>query len=158
MQREDPIISFLFLSAVSTLFVAGKNALFGEQPRHGPVGDEHGDKHSAVVASRTGRHIPSILYPDPRALASCFVLRSHDDEKDKGVPLTETLIHTLGYADDIVLLEYGDPTGLQRLSRRLSSISKGSRDDADTHICENRLIYHTLEHSADVVPSAPMCR
>ena len=61
--------------------------------------------------------------------------------------MVETLIHTLGYADDIVLIEYGDHTGLQRLSRRLSAISKGSREDADIHISlKNTKDMHVREH------------
>ena len=63
-----------------------------------------------------------------------LLLRRHDAEKNKGVPLGATLIHTLGYADDIALIESGDFIGLERLSRRLSSLSKGSRDDADMDI------------------------
>ena len=63
-----------------------------------------------------------------------LLLRRHDAEKNKGVPLGATLIHTLGYSDDIVLIESGDFIGLERLSHRLSSLSKGSRDDADIDI------------------------
>ena len=65
-----------------------------------------------------------------------LLLRRHDVEKEKGVPLGATLIHTLDYADDIALIEPGDYVlvGLERVSRRLSALSKGSRVDADMDI------------------------
>lgn len=53
---------------------------------------------------------------------------------------------TPGYADDIALIEYGDSMSLQRITRRLSAISKGSRVGTDMdislkknkgmHVCE----------------------
>ena len=54
-----------------------------------------------------------------------LLLRRHDAEKGKGVPLDATLIHTLGYADDIALIESGDYVGLERWngSRAASSRS-----------------------------------
>lgn len=81
-------------------------------------------------------HIASPLF---FILVLQLLLRRHDAEKDKWVPLIESLIHTLGYADDIDLIEYGDPTGLQRLSHRLSMISKGSEDDTDMRISLRKL-------------------
>ena len=70
-------------------------------------------------------------------LALELLLRRHDAESDKGVTLVVTLNHTLGYVDDIALLEPGDTAGLERLSRRVSAIAKGSRDDADMLILLN---------------------
>ena len=100
-----------------------------------------------TVAGADGKEIKSPSFPIRRGvvqgditsplffiLALELLLRRHDDEKNKGVLLFESLIHTLGYADDIALIEYGDSTGLERLSRRLSAISKGSKADADMQI------------------------
>ena len=64
-------------------------------------------------------------------LALELILRDHDKFPGKGIPLASTMIHTLGYADDIGLTEWGDEDGCKRLSLRVTSISLGSRKDAD---------------------------
>ena len=46
----------------------------------------------------------------------------------------EVMLHTLGYADDIALLEEGDAIGVNRLSERVTDISKGSKKEADMSI------------------------
>ena len=80
-------------------------------------------------------------------LALELLLRRHDDEVEKGVPLAATLIHTLGYADDLALLELGNAIGLERLSRRLTKISVGSREDADMEISLKKTkAMHVQEH------------
>ena len=76
-----------------------------------------------------------------------LLLRRHDDEVDKGVPLVVTLIHTLGYAVDLGLLELGDAAGILRLSRRLTKISVGSREDTDMGIPRKKTkAMHVQEH------------
>ena len=52
----------------------------------------------------------------------------------KGVPLYNTIIHTLGYADDAALLDHGNPAGIARASTRVTNIATGSRADADMSI------------------------
>ena len=42
----------------------------------------------------------------------------------------DTIIHTLDYADDVALIDNGDAEGTTRTSERVTSISKGSREDA----------------------------
>ena len=44
------------------------------------------------------------------------ILRMHDTSPQKGVSLGSTRIHTLGYADDLVLTDKGDTTGMHRNS------------------------------------------
>ena len=41
------------------------------------------------------------------------------------------MIYTLGYADDLALIEYGDADGIAKSSARVSSISEGSNEEAD---------------------------
>ena len=53
---------------------------------------------------------------------------------DKGVSLGETLVHTLGYADDIALIDRGDATGVLVASARATAIAIGSKQDADMSI------------------------
>ena len=40
-------------------------------------------------------------------LALEIILRKHDSRSDKDISLAQTILHTLGYADDVVLLEEG---------------------------------------------------
>ena len=58
----------------------------------------------------------------------------HDNRVDKGVSLGETLVHTLGYADDIALIDRGDATGVLVASARATAIANGSKQDADMSI------------------------
>ena len=48
--------------------------------------------------------------------------------------LGATRIHTLGYADDLTLTDDGDTTGINRATTRVSSISEGSRSEADMKV------------------------
>ena len=67
-------------------------------------------------------------------LALELILRRHDQMAAKGVPLADTVIHTLGYADDAALLDRGDTVGIARATARVTSIAAGSRADADMSI------------------------
>ena len=67
-------------------------------------------------------------------LALELILRRHDNFPDKGVPLAGVIIHTLGYADDAALLDFGDEEGIKRASLRVTSIAVGSTKDADMDI------------------------
>ena len=46
----------------------------------------------------------------------------------------DTIVHTLGYADDAALIESGEEAGVTRMSCRVTEISNGSREDADMQI------------------------
>ena len=59
-----------------------------------------------------------------------LILRIHDQQPE-GVSLLGTIISTLGYADDLGLLNYGDVEGLKKTSERIISIAIGSRTDTD---------------------------
>ena len=67
-------------------------------------------------------------------LALELILRKFDAHKDKGVSFMDIMLHTLGYADDVALMENGDEVGIDRLSVRITAISKGSKDEADMSI------------------------
>ena len=58
----------------------------------------------------------------------------HDSRTDKGVPLGQTIIHTLGYADDVALIDRGDALGISRATERVTAIAVGSKADADMSI------------------------
>ena len=60
-------------------------------------------------------------------LALELILELHDRHPNKGINLGDTRIHTLGYADDAALLDYDIGTA----SSRVTTISQGSRQDAD---------------------------
>ena len=68
-------------------------------------------------------------------LALELILRRYDNREDKGVSFMGSMLHTLGYADDIGLADEGSDEGVQRTTERVSSISQGSeRSDADMKI------------------------
>ena len=50
------------------------------------------------------------------------------------VPLGHTIIHTLGYADDVALTDLGDTGGNQRTAEMVSCVSEGSKKDADMRL------------------------
>ena len=63
-------------------------------------------------------------------LALELILRTHDTHPEKGVELLGKSIYTLGYADDAALLD----TSIEVASERVTSISRGSKADADMTI------------------------
>ena len=70
-----------------------------------------------------------------------LILRTHDAAtQDKGVPLADTLIHLLGYADDVVVMEPGDEWGLMQLESRVNNIEDGSKADTDMDINREKTI------------------
>ena len=66
-------------------------------------------------------------------LALELILRLHDSDPG-GVSLLDTVISTLGYADDLGLLNYGDEQGIKKATERITAISMGSRIDADMKV------------------------
>ena len=50
-----------------------------------------------------------------------LILRLHDQQPG-GVPLLDTIISTLGYADDLVLLNRGDDEGIKKATERITAI------------------------------------
>ena len=65
-------------------------------------------------------------------LALELILHRHDAvSPEKGITIADTLIHILGYADDVAVLDKGTVEGCQRLSSRVTDISQGSKKDAD---------------------------
>ena len=61
-------------------------------------------------------------------------MRIHDTYPGKGAPLGTTIVHTLGYVVDIVLIDEGDTSGFLKHSARITAIVRGSRIDADMNI------------------------
>ena len=68
-----------------------------------------------------------ILSPIYFILALELILRTHDNIPGAGVALRGRVITTLGYADDAALLD----ESAEVATERVSSIAKGSREDAD---------------------------
>ena len=63
-------------------------------------------------------------------LALELILKRHDTHRNKGIKFGDRVVSTLGYADDAALLDRsGDVT-----TDRVTSISNGSRKDADMEI------------------------
>ena len=46
-------------------------------------------------------------------LALKLIMRRHDEFPGKDVSLPSMMLHTLGYADDIALIDYGNPTDIK---------------------------------------------
>ena len=95
----------------------------------GPDGE---DVMSEAFPVRRGVVQGEITSPLYFILALERILRRHDNRCDKGTRLTHTntWIHTLGYADDAVLVD----EGAEMASVRVNAIAQGSRQDADMHI------------------------
>ena len=60
-------------------------------------------------------------------LALELILKTHDQNAERGVEFGGEKVHTLGYADDAALLD----DSINTATARATSISQGSRDDAD---------------------------
>lgn len=58
----------------------------------------------------------------------------YDTAQQKGVNLGSTRIHTLGYADDLVLTDKGDTTGSATATARVTDVLAGSRKEADIKV------------------------
>ena len=73
-------------------------------------------------------------------LALELILRRYDNNAraDKGIPLAEVMVHLLGYADDVAVVDSGSPEGIQRLETRVTDISRGSREDADMQLSTDK--------------------
>lgn len=115
-----------------------------------------------TVATADGKKVKSDTFPINRGvvqgditsplyfiLALELILRIHDQIEDKGVPLADVIIHTLGYADDAALIDRGDDEGIARATERVTSIAAGSRADADMEISITKTkALHVREQSA----------
>ena len=100
-----------------------------------------------TVPAPDGKSVASPLFPINRGVlqgdvtsplyfifALDLILRRHDEVKHKGVPLASTIVYTLGYADDIALIDTGDEDGISRASERVTSIKVMSKKDADMSV------------------------
>ena len=89
-------------------------------------------------------------------LALELILRRHDAANPgTGIPIADIIIHQLGYADDLAALDEGSPAGIQRLSDRVSSISQGSKKDADMTLNKEKTIaMHIREQDATTPTTA----
>ena len=67
-------------------------------------------------------------------LALELILRQYDSRDDKGVSFADVILHTLGYADDVAIIESGNEEGVLRLSERVTAIAEGSKKSADMNV------------------------
>ena len=89
---------------------------------------------SDVFGIRRGVVQGDITSPLYFILALELILRRHDAIAGKGASLGSTTLHSLGYADDVALIDQGDQVGIQRATARVTGIANGSRDDTDMEI------------------------
>ena len=78
-----------------------------------------------------------IMLPLFFILALEYILRRHDNTRDKGVQLSSTpptRVHTIGYADDLALTDTGNAAGNARAITRVSEVAAGSRADTDMEV------------------------
>ena len=88
-----------------------------------------------------------------------LILRTHDKDSRKGITLANELIHSLGYADDAALVD----NDLDVATSRVTSIAKGSKQDADMsiniaktevmHVCDQEAVSSTTNEEARKVCS-----
>ena len=57
-------------------------------------------------------------------LALELIMKNYDTNPNKGVSFAGIMLHTLGYADDVALIDYGDEDGILRASERVTCISR----------------------------------
>ena len=100
--------------------------------------------HSKKFPIRRGVLQGAITSPLYFILTLELILRKFDARQDKGVPCMAIMIHTLGYADHVALMENGEEDGITRLSDRVTKISKGSREEADMSVSIPKTM--TLHH------------
>ena len=86
---------------------------------------------SGVFPIRRGVLQGDITSPLYCILALDLIMRMHDNRVDKGVSLGATIVHTLGYADDIAMVDGGCANGVLCSSARVTAITRGSKQDAD---------------------------
>ena len=93
-------------------------------------------------------------------LALELIMRRHDSAgPDKGVTLASTMIHVLGCADDVAVLEPGTQEGIHRLENRVTSISRGSEQDADMCLNTDKTkTLHVTEQNAVTKTTAEEAR
>lgn len=85
---------------------------------------------SAVFPIRRGVVQGGITSPLFFILVLDVILRKHDVRPDTGVLLLgQTILRTLGYADDTSLIDEVDAVGVLRATERLTSIVEGSVSD-----------------------------
>ena len=82
-------------------------------------------------------------------LASELILKRHDRNPDKGIKFGGQKVHTLGYADDAALLD--DSCAVA--SDRVTSISAGSKRDADMIISIDKTEVMHVEEQSRVTPA-----
>ena len=90
-----------------------------------------GNVHSATFPINRGVVQGDITSPLYFILAFDLIFRRHDTVPDKGITLMDTVLHTLGYADDVATIEEATPADHGRSSERVSAIASGSLLDAD---------------------------
>lgn len=63
------------------------------------------------------------------------------------------MLHTLGYADDVAIIETGDEKGVSHLSERVTAIAKGSkkRVDMDVTIVKTKSLHVVRQQEAEAV-------
>ena len=75
-----------------------------------------------------------------------LILRRYDEVHGKGVPFGDSLLHTLGYADDVALADDGQPAGIIMATNRVTALATGSKQDADMTIkLEKTKVLHVRE-------------
>ena len=98
--------------------------------------------HSDIFAIARGVLQGDITSPLFFIMALELILRRHDAANpNTGIPIADILIHQLGYADDLAAADVGSPSGIQRLTDRVGSISQGSRKDADMIINKEKTVH-----------------
>ena len=69
------------------------------------------------------------------------------------MPQIQSKVSNLGYyADDAVILEDGSTEGVQQVASRVNTISKGSKEDADMLLNEDKTVVMHVKNQDKVSP------
>lgn len=66
--------------------------------------------------------------------------------------MTDTIIHLLDYTDDVVILEDDTPRGVQKIIKRVKSISQDSKTDADILLNADKMEVIHIRNQEELSP------
>ena len=85
-----------------------------------------------------------------------LILRRYDPAcEEKGIIIGKLIVHLLGYADDVAVMDSGSKEGILRLSIRVISICQGSREDADMDLSTEKTFCLHVKRQDEISPMTP---
>ena len=83
-----------------------------------------------------------------------LILRRYDPaDGTKGIQVADFMVHLLGYADDVGVLDVGSEEGIRRLSNRVTQIAQGSKKDADMDMSKEKTVALHVQEQDETSPT-----